>query len=158
MFFSKNTTLHTLHNWIPLSSASRGYIILPPPSPSFSPSSYDLPDPYTVQLDRHNDGPGYMMSVFHQLHCLSYLAAHFQQGYGGVELEEEVAHHSAHCFNYLRQGIVCSADTTLEGKTDAGPGEGSKHECKDYDAVLAWANEHKAMSWREGLLPDISIL
>jgi hypothetical protein len=99
-----------------------------------------------------------MMSVFHQLHCLSYLAEHFQQGYGKVELAEEIAHHSAHCFNYLRQGIICTADTTLEGKTDAGPGEGSQHECTDYDALLEWANEHKAMAWREGLLPDTSIL
>lgn len=108
--------------------------------------------------DRYTDGPGYMMTVFHQLHCLSYLAEHFQQGYGGIELDEEVAHHSAHCFNYLRQGIMCSADTTLEGKTDAGPGEGSEHECTDYDALLEWANTHSAYRWREGLLPEESIL
>jgi hypothetical protein len=99
-----------------------------------------------------------MMSVFHQLHCLSYLAEHFQQGYGGAELDGEVAHHSAHCFNYLRQGIMCAADTTLEGKTEAGPGEGSEHECVDYDALLDWANKHAAFRWREGLLPGESIL
>ena len=99
-----------------------------------------------------------MMSVFHQLHCLSYLAAHFQQGYGGVKLEDEIAHHSAHCFNYLRQGIMCSADTTLEGKTDAGPGEGSEHVCADYDALLEWANKNSAQKWRNALLPDIGIL
>jgi hypothetical protein len=98
-----------------------------------------------------------MMSVFHQLHCLSYLAVHFQQGYGGVKLEKEVAHHSAHCFNYIRQGIMCNADTTLEGKTDS-PGEGSEHECVDYDALLDWANEHAAYKWRNGLLPDDSTL
>jgi len=171
MFFNESTTLHTLHNWIPFSSgifssqqtflfvqainiksASRGYVVIPDASP------YDLPEPYTVAIDRYNDGPGYMMSVFHQLHCLSYLAEHFQQGYGGIELVDEVAHHSAHCFNYLRQGIMCAADTTLEGKTDAGPGEGSEHECKDYDALLEWANSHAAMKWREALLPVESIL
>jgi hypothetical protein len=99
-----------------------------------------------------------MMSVFHQLHCLSYLAEHFQQGYGGTKLIDEVAHHSAHCFNYLRQGIMCTADTTLEGKTDDGPGEGSEHVCTDYDALLEWANDHAAYKWREGLLPGESIL
>lgn len=99
-----------------------------------------------------------MMSVFHQLHCLSYLAEHYQQGYGGIELTEEVAHHSAHCFNYLRQGITCAADTTLEGKTGDGPGEGSEHECVDYDALLEWANDHAAYRWREALLPGESIL
>ena len=75
-----------------------------------------------------------------------------------LALEEEVAHHSAHCFNYLRQGIMCNADTTLEGKTDAGPGEGSEHECVDYDALLQWANKHGAYRWRNGLLPDTAIL
>lgn len=135
-----------------MSSGSRGYVVVG------DRSRYDLPDPYTVALDRHNDGPGYMMSVFHQLHCLSYLAEHYERGYAGVTLTEEVAHHSAHCFNYLRQGIMCSADTTLEGKTEAGPGEGSEHECTDYDALLEWANNHSAMKWRDGLVPDAGIL
>ena len=81
-----------------------------------------------------------------------------QQGYGGVELQEEVAYHSAHCIDYLRQSIMCAADTNLEGETEAGPGWGSVHECADYDAVLAWANEHGAQRWRNGLLPGESIL
>jgi hypothetical protein len=123
-----------------------------------NPGRYDLPEPYTVPLDRYTDGPGYMMTVFHQLHCLSYLAEHFQRGYAGVNLTEEVGHHASHCFNYIRQGIMCSADTTLEGKTEAGPGEGSEHECVDYEALLEWANENSAMKWREGLLPAESIL
>jgi hypothetical protein len=123
-----------------------------------NPDRYDLPEPYTVPLDRYTDGPGYMMTVFHQLHCLSYLAEHFQRGYAGVNLTEEVGHHASHCFNYIRQGIMCSADTTLEGKTEAGPGEGSEHECVDYEALLEWANDNSAMKWREGLLPAESIL
>ncbi|KXX79402.1 hypothetical protein MMYC01_204047 [Madurella mycetomatis] len=152
MLFNESLTLHTLHNWIELSSDSRGYVVID------DPSGYDLPEPYTVALDRQRDGPGYMMTVFHQLHCLSYLVEHYQQGYAGVGLTEEVAHHTAHCFNYLRQGIMCSADTTLEGKTEAGPGEGSEHECTDYDALLEWANKHSAMKWRNALLPVESIL
>ncbi|KAF2026568.1 hypothetical protein EK21DRAFT_92312 [Setomelanomma holmii] len=152
MFLNESTTLHTLHNWIPLSSESRGYIRAP------ASGSYDLPEPLQIALDRHNDGPGYMVSVFHQLHCLSYLAEHFQQGYGGIELTEEVAHHSAHCFNYVRQGLMCNADVTLEGKTEAGPGEGSEHECVDYDALLKWANDNAAYKWRNALLPEDSVL
>jgi hypothetical protein len=152
MFTNKSTTLHALHNWIELSSAGRGYVVAP------ANGNYDLPKPYTIAIDRHSDGPGYMISAFHQLHCLSYLAVHFQEGYAGVELEDEIAHHSVHCFNYLRQGIMCNADTTLEGKTEAGPGEGSEHECVDYDALLEWANENAGMKWREGLLPEEATL
>lgn len=154
MFLNESTTLSTLHNWIPLSSASRGYISIPNPSSTL----YDLPAPHTIALDRYTDGPGYMMSVFHNLHCLSYLAEHFQRGYGGKELTKEVAHHAAHCFSYVRQGITCNADVTLEGETDAGPGEGSEHECVDYDRLLEWANGHAGLRWREGLLPGESVL
>jgi hypothetical protein len=99
-----------------------------------------------------------MMAVFHQLHCLSYIVDHYQRGYAGANLTGEVAHHSAHCFDYLRQSIMCAADTNLEGETDAGPGWGSDHTCADYDALLAWANEHGAMRWRTGLLPGVAIL
>lgn len=135
----------------PIIVGSRGYVVVK------DADRFDLPDPYTVAIDRDSDGPGYMMSAFHQLHCLSYLAVHLQQGYAGVNLTEKVAHHTAHCFNYLRQGIMCSADTTLEGKTEAGPGEGSEHECVDYDALLEWANSNSAYKWR-GLLPDEAVL
>jgi hypothetical protein len=121
--------------------------------------SYDtLGAPYTVAINRTSDGPAYMMAVFHQLHCLSYVVAHYQQGYAGVQLTDDVAHHSAHCFDYLRQSILCAADTNLEGETEGGPGWGSRHQCADYDAVLAWANEHSAMRWRTGLLPGVAIL
>ncbi|KAI4860514.1 hypothetical protein F4820DRAFT_452822 [Hypoxylon rubiginosum] len=153
MLFDEHDTLHTLHNWIPLSADARGYVQIP------DYGAYDiLGDPYTVAINRTSDGPAYMMSVFHQLHCLSYIVDHFQQGYAGTELTEEVAHHSAHCIDYLRQSIMCAADTNLEGKTEAGPGWGSKHECADYDAVLAWANEHSTMKWRNGLMPGEAIL
>ncbi|KAK4099848.1 hypothetical protein N658DRAFT_497826 [Parathielavia hyrcaniae] len=161
MWFNQSLAFHTLHNWIELSSDSRGYVVIP------DRSRYDLPEPYEVAIDRYHNGEGYMVTVFHQLHCLSYLAEHFQRGYnvnsnGGTgtrqQLTDEVAHHASHCFNYLRQGITCSADTTLEGKAAAGPGEGSEHECVDYEALLRWANDHAAMKWRTGLLPGESIL
>ncbi|RYP18818.1 hypothetical protein DL765_003698 [Monosporascus sp. GIB2] len=153
MLFDEHDTLHTLHNWIPLSAVARGYVQIA------DYGSYDiLSEPYTVAVNRTSDGPGYMMAVFHQLHCLSYIVEHYQQGYDGVELTDEVAHHSAHCIDYLRQSIMCAGDTNLEGETDAGPGWGSEHECVDYDALLSWANEHSAMAWRNGLLPGEAIL
>jgi hypothetical protein len=52
---------------------------------------------------------------------------------------------------------MCAADTSLEGKTDAGPGWGSKHECTDYDALLAWANEHTVVKFRK-LMPEEAVL
>ncbi|OTB03150.1 hypothetical protein M426DRAFT_321953 [Hypoxylon sp. CI-4A] len=153
MLFDEHDTLHTLHNWIPLSADARGYVQIP------DYESYEiLGKPHTVAINRTADGPAYMMSVFHQLHCLSYIVEHYQQGYAGVELSEEVAHHSSHCFDYIRQSIMCAGDTNLEGETETGPGWGSKHECVDYDAMLAWANDHSTMKWRNGLMPGESVL
>ncbi|KAI1816200.1 hypothetical protein GGS20DRAFT_255060 [Poronia punctata] len=153
MLFTEEDTLETLHNWLPLSADARGYVQI---------ADYEtyplLSHPYTVAINRTSDGPAYMMSVFHQLHCLSYLVQHYQQGYGGVELTEEVAHHSSHCFDYLRQSIMCNGDTNLEGETEAGPGWGSDHMCVDYDALRDWANDHGAQRWRTGLLPGVAIL
>lgn len=151
MFASSEATLHKLHNWIQLSAAARGYIQIP------DWARFDIGEPYTVAIDHDTDGPAYMMSVFHQLHCLSYIVEHFQSGYGGVPLDQEVAHHSAHCFDYLRQSIMCAGDTNLEGKTEAGPGWGSEHECVDYDALLQWANENGAMPWRDNM-PEEAVL
>ncbi|KAI1435113.1 hypothetical protein GGR50DRAFT_658582 [Xylaria sp. CBS 124048] len=154
MLFSEQDTLDALHNWLPLSSEARGYVKVP------NASNYPLlSDPYTVPIDRVTSGPAYMMSVFHQLHCLSYIVDHYRQGYGaGANLTEDVAHHSAHCFDYLRQSIMCAGDTNLEGQTADGPGWGSRHTCVDYDALLDWANERAAMKWRTGLLPGTAIL
>ncbi|PKS08479.1 hypothetical protein jhhlp_004862 [Lomentospora prolificans] len=151
MFFNRTETLRTLHNWIPLSSDSRGYVQFE------DMDSYDLPQPYITPIDRISEGPGYMVSLYHQLHCLSYLVEHFQAGYSGMRLTEEIAHHTAHCFDYIRQAIMCAADTSLEGQTEFGPGWGSEHECKDYDAVLKWANEHATMKWRTNM-PEEAIL
>jgi hypothetical protein len=131
---------------------SRGYVKVPD-----DPSRYDLPKPIPLVLDpERHEGPGYMVGVFHQLHCLSYLIEHYQQGYAGVNLTDEVAFHSAHCFNYIRQALMCNADTTLEGMTEEGPGEGTEHECIDYDALLEWANENAMhmQRWRTGLVPE----
>ena len=89
----------------------------------------------------------------------SYIVEHFQAGYGGMNMTKEVAHHSVHCFDYIRSSIMCAGDTTLEGKTEAGAGFGTEHQCVDYDALLKWANKHGAYDWwRGGLQAEGSIL
>lgn len=84
MFDGEKETLHTLHNWIELSAGTstllgrerkslltgsvsidaRGYIQVA------DRESFNLGEPYTTAINRTHDGPAYMMSVFHQLHCL----------------------------------------------------------------------------------------
>jgi hypothetical protein len=46
-------------------TGARGYVQIPDRT-----SYNDLGEPYTVPVNLTHDGPAYMMSVFHQLHCL----------------------------------------------------------------------------------------
>lgn len=51
---------------------SRGYVQF------HDAASYNLPKPYITAVDRMTDGPGYMTTVFHQLHCLVCVVRSFQ--------------------------------------------------------------------------------
>lgn len=53
--------------------------------------------------------------------------------------------HLGHCFDYIRQGIMCCGDTALEGAATTFPeglkgsdGWNAKHVCKDYGQVKDW--------------------
>jgi hypothetical protein len=80
------------------------------------------------------------VSMWHQIHCLNHIRAMFVMGDDGSD-------HTAHCFHYLRQGILCAADTTIEsgGTTKmlpngdkVAPGAGTVHTCRDWRQVYDW--------------------
>ena len=66
--------------------------------------------------------------------------------------DQQVAdYHIYHCFDYIRQAIMCNADTTLEkarvvdGEIVRGvDGWGVAHECRDYDSIFAFAEAHRS--------------
>ncbi|KUJ21745.1 uncharacterized protein LY89DRAFT_576834, partial [Mollisia scopiformis] len=60
--------------------------------------------------------------------------------------------HVAHCFDYIRQSLICSGDTTLEAFLEAdgetlrkqgSSGWGVAHKCVDFDALSRWTDQHK---------------
>ena len=54
--------------------------------------------------------------------------------------------HMRHCFDYLRQSLMCASDTTLEpvDATLGGvTGWGNERVCRDYIGVKAWAEERR---------------
>lgn len=54
--------------------------------------------------------------------------------------------HLNHCWDYLRQTIMCNADVTLEWRKygePVGTGWGYQHQCKDWDAIIAWAEKYR---------------
>ena len=74
--------------------------------------------------------------------------------------------HYTHCLEYLRQSIMCSADSNLEYRLP-GP-DGVKrtlgwnlHRCRDFDAMVRWSQEWRAFDgkipskWRQITDPDV---
>lgn len=83
--------------------------------------------------------------MFHTLHCLDWIRNAIVSPPGGNQSEIRTAqarYHVHHCFNYVRQMVLCAANTRLnpinhvlpDGKL-ASDGIGLTYECRDWDAV-----------------------
>jgi hypothetical protein len=96
------------------------------------------------------------VSMWHQMHCLNHIRGSLVKGNDGAE-------YTAHCFHYLRQSILCAADTTLEpgnmsmklasGDTVAS-GVGTLHTCRDWRQVHDWM-ERRHGEWNLGMNESI---
>lgn len=105
-----------------------------------------------------NKGMAYAVSGFHQLHCLAIIReALFRivehpeislSSYGDpANPALNLTAHIDHCFDYLRQGIMCAADPTIESThkkfgQPPGPedeGWGNVHVCRSWSALSAFA-------------------
>ncbi|CAL1715783.1 unnamed protein product [Somion occarium] len=58
------------------------------------------------------DYRAFAIPMFHQLHCLRGIREALDRGLGAIHAGQ--AGHIHHCFNYIRQWTLCSADVTLE--------------------------------------------
>ncbi|KAK3176694.1 hypothetical protein OEA41_008019 [Lepraria neglecta] len=64
------------------------------------------------------------------------------------DLGKERKPHVAHCFDYLRQGILCSADSSIEPAVDTVNGflgAGFPRQCRDFEELKDWAEDHRAL-------------
>lgn len=60
--------------------------------------------------------------------------------------------HVAHCFDYLRQALMCAGDMTIEHAMESPLGQkrittdgwGVKHQCSGWNEMAAWTLSHKA--------------
>ncbi|KAK2601508.1 hypothetical protein N8I77_010955 [Diaporthe amygdali] len=113
--------------------------------PISRPDQYDLPEP----IIKHGKS-AYIISAFHQLHCLGLIFEGFQRLHQHEEIKGDIGHYS-HCFDFLRQAIMCAGDTTLEGvqhsenplikNTQGADGWGATHNCRNWDDIKTWAKE-----------------
>ncbi|KAF2275216.1 uncharacterized protein EI97DRAFT_443456 [Westerdykella ornata] len=119
------------------------------------------------------------VTVFHQLHCLvgPSIPSHRIMTINHEQRALQVAYHKAidggltfqpnmhinispvhteHCFDYLRQGLMCSADTNLEvndfwARTIGTTTGRTERQCRDFRAVVEWAQKWKSV---DGKHPD----
>ncbi|KAI0027647.1 hypothetical protein K488DRAFT_60786, partial [Vararia minispora EC-137] len=88
---------------------------------------------------------------YHQLHCLdvfriSYAAAKARALVwpgNGTDFD----HHLEHCLVYMREMVLCSADSTLIPTMPGSNGElatsiGVTHRCRDWTQLRKWVEEN----------------
>ncbi|KAI0196470.1 hypothetical protein F4808DRAFT_305736 [Astrocystis sublimbata] len=91
-------------------------------------------------------------SMTHQLHCLYAIAeAYSILSSNSTRAPSQEPWHLTHCFDYLRQSIMCCGDVAVEGQQttfpeghDGSDGWDATHVCKDYDEVMAHLLDHRA--------------
>ncbi|KAI9052933.1 hypothetical protein LZ554_003205 [Drepanopeziza brunnea f. sp. 'monogermtubi'] len=71
---------------------------------------HDLPTPIIWPT-----GTVFTTSMTHQLHCLFAVVQTYSGLKANITLPEDHHWHMIHCFDYMRQAIMCSADMALEG-------------------------------------------
>ncbi|KAI1208030.1 uncharacterized protein F4807DRAFT_468906 [Annulohypoxylon truncatum] len=88
------------------------------------------------------------LAVYHQLHCLDAIRSGYWAAIDGIEPNHHARPaHVRHCIDYLRQSLMCHADTNLESiNPDLGgvTGFDSERTCRNYDRVTAWADRWRA--------------
>ncbi|TLD09578.1 hypothetical protein PspLS_11842 [Pyricularia sp. CBS 133598] len=100
------------------------------------------------------NGPQYQVSWTHQLHCLWWIMKSYDEvvrfGATGYEGTLEKGHprlHLNHCFEFLRQVILCQSDQTLEGRSPdnayGANGIGKTHICRDNEASKRWIESRR---------------
>ena len=91
---------------------------------------------------------GFSIASFHQYHCLWMI----MRGYGNAvfntsDHDPDHLRHVTHCFDYLRQSMLCAGDSALEGKSTLVPtmtdGWGNVHICKSVKAQVDWIYENR---------------
>jgi hypothetical protein len=117
-----------------------GFVLIP------SPQDYSLPPGQTTD---EGEGEIYDISVFHQLHCLNHVRTFLftlkaGMDYGTINetydnMLKPQEDHVYHCFDYIRQALMCNADLTVEwprteesGERVAVDGWGVTHQCKNW--------------------------
>ncbi|KAK5740509.1 hypothetical protein LTR17_004546 [Elasticomyces elasticus] len=143
--------------WSLIAPLGDGFILLPN---STAQGAYDLPLGQCTSR-----GQIYDISVFHQLHCLANIRRHLSamktaldeadQHESNVHALQPHDDHVYHCFDYIRQALMCAGDMTIEwprtetdGSRFAVDGWGITHECRDWSAIMEFMKQNSVTKIR----------
>lgn len=86
----------------------------------------------------------YAVSMYHQIHCLNSMRYDLTLSRLGQTPSQDQLGHANHCYNYIRQGLLCRSDVTLEPTEQVVLGEmvgavasgsGVAHICRDWTKI-----------------------
>jgi len=100
----------------------------------------------------------YIIEAYHAMHCLKVLRNHYMAMFSpspsSLDKSQWPLEHDVHCFDSLRQHVMCHADDTLFYTTnnhDAGVNQ--TKQCRSWDALRDWATERNA-HWKDHINPN----
>ncbi|MCJ1310856.1 hypothetical protein MMC25_004524 [Agyrium rufum] len=104
-----------------------------------------------------------VVSAFHQLHCLYTLRrAYYSTSEPGLIEDFDFGHdrnvHVKHCFEYIRQSLICSADSSIEPASpgiDGFLGWDFGRQCRNYEELKDWAEQSRAFDGHGFLAADL---
>ncbi|KAI9654793.1 MAG: hypothetical protein M1821_005787 [Bathelium mastoideum] len=81
----------------------------------------------------------YYIKAFHNLHCVKIIRQAYHYALRGEEFTI-ASHHIDHCFDALRQDIMCRADDTPMpvNATEHSIGNGQELRCRDWNKLVEW--------------------
>ncbi|KAL2129874.1 hypothetical protein VTI74DRAFT_7185 [Chaetomium olivicolor] len=118
--------------------------------------------PPPARLADGQDGWAGTFEVFHQVHCLNLLRKRFfaPERNGPADWQETAdlwEWHNEHCFEYLRQTILCHADVSIfpleyDAKHEVYvPRPSAEKRCRNWEVIHEYAREHMATDIRKGV-------
>ncbi|WQF87788.1 Putative mycotoxin biosynthesis protein UstYa [Colletotrichum destructivum] len=143
-------------NWLSIVPRGLGYVVMQDPA-----AHDNLP----VPLPEFAPRTVFTTSMTHQLHCLYAILESYAglavNGSAAVDMHSHIPDgtkgaegpwHLQHCFEYLRQAIMCAGDVALEGTQTTFPegftgsdGWDAKHVCRDYTQVYDYLDKNRAL-------------
>jgi len=111
----------------------------------------DLEKANVTSVPLNDEQGGYLatLDVFHTLHCVNKIRkAYYSDYYHDPNPLADQQEHFDHCIDLLRQVIMCHGDISLhtyEWIDDyrwPWPSMRTEHQCRNWDKLMAWSEEH----------------